>query len=334
MMKTPPVPWAHVPDRKPPPWSIRTAAKASLQAMARRMPEGLRHALLRSLVIAQRDYDVFQALGRSNGVRDIRVEGIYGTIEGSISDSGVLRTYAVAKGWADQGNRIFIELFEHHGGGTYVDVGANIGLTTIPIAQNPAVACKVFEPAPANFRYLGRNLATNCPHANVEAFNLALFDRAATLEFELSEGNPGDGRIHFDHADGQLEEDARSTVFVKADRLDALLNRATLTAPLAVKIATQGAEAQVFAGGQALLAGAEVLAFEFWPYGIARAGGDVGFIADFIRSHFRSGVAIPGGRSEPPVWQQIGAFADTLLRFATNRREDPYSYYDAFVRKG
>ena len=334
MMKTPPVPWPHAPGRSEPPWSIRAAAKASLQSMAARLPGGLRHALLRSLVVARHDYDVFQALGRSVGVRDIRVDGIYGMIEGSIDDSGVLRAYAVAKGWADQGNRIFIELFERHGGGTYVDVGANIGLTTIPIARNRAVACKAFEPAPGNFRYLTSNLAANCAHANVEAFNLALFDRAATLEFELSEGNPGDGRIRFDHTDGRLGESARLTVLVKADRLDALLDHAALAAPLAVKIATQGAEAQVFAGGQGLLAGAAALAFEFWPYGIARAGGDVGFIADFIRAHFRSGAAIPGGSSEPPVWRPIDGFAETLLRFAARRREDPYSYYDAFARKG
>lgn len=78
-------------------------------------------------------------------------------------------------------DEFFCDFFTRAGSGTYLDIGANIGLTTIPVAQNPRVACKAFEPAPHNFRYLSHNVAANCPHGNVDLFNLALFDRRATM---------------------------------------------------------------------------------------------------------------------------------------------------------
>jgi FkbM family methyltransferase len=314
-------------------WSMRALAKASLLGAASWLPAVVRGTLLRALAASSGGYETLQALGRRHGVRDLRIAGDYGLIEGSIDDGGVLRSYAMTKSWAGPGNRLFVELFDRHGGGTYIDVGANIGLTTIPIAKNAAVACKAFEPSPDNLRYLKSNLATNCPQANVEIFDLALFDVAGTLAFELSDRNLGDHRIRVRDTDGQWSESRRSVIQVRADRLDNVLTVGALAGPIGAKIATQGAESQVFSGGRSLLEAAALVAFEFWPYGIARANGDPAVVTSFIREHFRTGAVIAGGSDERPIWQPIETIVELLAGFVNRCDRSPYAYYDGFARK-
>jgi FkbM family methyltransferase len=64
-------------------------------------------------------------------------------------------------------NSLFSNFFQANDGGTYLDIGANIGLTTIPIAQLPDVQCIAFEPAPENFRNVQANVRANCDPGKV-----------------------------------------------------------------------------------------------------------------------------------------------------------------------
>ena len=60
------------------------------------------------------------------------------------------------------------------GGGRLVDVGANIGLITLPVvAANPRIEAIAFEPHPGNAAALRANLATN-PGLRVEVREIAL----------------------------------------------------------------------------------------------------------------------------------------------------------------
>jgi FkbM family methyltransferase len=254
-------------------------------------------------------------------------------IEGSICDASILRSYALRKNWAGQSNAFFAALFERHRGGTYIDVGANIGLTTIPIARDPRVSCKAFEPEPDNYRYLRNNLQNNCGHDNVETFNVAVFDEPGTVELELSRENLGDHRIRVLRHDGACEEGKRAVVEVAADRLDNLLDVAVLKKPIAVKIDTQGAESQVFSGGRSLIAAAEAVSFEFWPYGMARTSGDVRMLTQFIATNFSAGAIMRGDEDEPPIWRPIEFVAATLNEFAMRHGRSPLDYCDVFVRK-
>jgi hypothetical protein len=43
-------------------------------------------------------------------------------------------------------------------GGTYLDIGANIGLMTVPFACDKRVHCSAFEPEPVNFDFPRRNV--------------------------------------------------------------------------------------------------------------------------------------------------------------------------------
>jgi FkbM family methyltransferase len=62
-------------------------------------------------------------------------------------------------------------------GDTYIDIGANIGVTVIPAAKSIGIKgiCKAFEPHPRIFSYLKENLRLN-DLKNVEVYNFALGD--------------------------------------------------------------------------------------------------------------------------------------------------------------
>ena len=64
------------------------------------------------------------------------------------------RTYASTGRWAEHTNELIGRFFDKAGRGTFLDIGANIGLTTIPVARRANVACHAFEPEPENFRNL------------------------------------------------------------------------------------------------------------------------------------------------------------------------------------
>jgi FkbM family methyltransferase len=296
---------------------------AALGALRRRV----RDAALEGLARRDLGYRLFQKLGRLYGIYEIRVAGEYGLIEGALADSGVLQVYARTGRWAQTANRFFSDLFERAGGGTYIDVGANIGLTTIPIAQNPNVVCKAFEPAPQNFGYLMGNVQANCPYTNVELFAAALFDRRATLDFSLSAQNSGDNRV----LEGERDACAR-IVKVRAERLDDVLDVSGLPSPLAVKLVAQGCEARIIAGGQRTLAQAEAVVLEFDPGLILKLGSGT-VTTNYLAANFGQAAFVAGRRSEThpePMrldWRPIAHIVDEM-RAKIARAQAPGLAYD------
>ncbi len=311
-------------------------AKSALAGLVHRLPRAVRRALLQALcedAAPGNAYELVQALGRRCGITDIRVLGDYGLIEGALADTAVLATYARTRRWAAGHNRIIEFFFAAQDGGTYIDIGANIGLTTIPIARHVGVACKAFEPEPENFRHLTRNLRHNCNAGNVEAFNLALFDRHGTIAFELADDNLGDHRIHLADDDGSFGEARRRVITVPTERLDDVLNVANLAQPVVVKIDTQGAECQVLEGGRTVLDASALVAFEFWPYGMARMASDAEALIRFVTTRFSAGAVLAGDVDEPPVWRPIAMIAARLREYCRRDRGNAYAYCDVMVRK-
>jgi FkbM family methyltransferase len=274
-------------------------------------------------------YRLLQWLARDQGISGFVVEGAQGIVEGPVEDFAILRTYAQKRRWAQRtSDRIAAFL---KGGGSYLDIGANIGLTTIPVARNPKITCVAFEPDPAMFALLRANIARNCEHANVTLHNLALSDHEGTVTLMRSPGNAGDIRIHRSGGPASDDGTSWSTAEVAAKRLDDL--RLKTGKPLAVKIDTQGAEGLVIAGGQGVLARAELLTLEFWPYALAGNSGDVTTIVDFLRANFTQGEIVAGDSDDPAGTEPIAALADQLIKRAESDRADRDVYYDVWVSK-
>jgi FkbM family methyltransferase len=314
---------------------LRSFARKALTEAALKLPPKTRRSVLEGLAAGAdgEAYEIFQALGKSFGVRDIRVEGEYGLFEGAIADGGVMAGYAKAKSWASETNRLFVDFFGRHGRGTYIDIGAHIGLTTIPLARFPGVACKAFEPEPANFGYLARNVAIHCKHGNVELFNAALCDRNAAIDFELDVNNHGDHRIHMNGVQGVFDEQDRPVISVKGMRLDDALSIDSLQAPIGIKIDTQGAEGKIFVGGQALLGAADLVFFEYWPYSMARTGVDIDWLAAFLRQHFTAGSIVAGDHDEAPDWSPIENLIDRVQTYLRHSESEPFVYHEVYLRK-
>lgn len=206
----------------------------------------------------------------------ISAEGDCGEILGSVKDRVIFQTYALTGKWSSGTSKIISNFLEKHSKGTFLDIGANIGLTAIPVIKLGGVNCILFEPEPKNYSLLNYNVKYNCPRGSYQLHNLALFDSNIELSFELDEKNHGDHRVRMGGnkpGSTNFMEHSRKTIQVQGRCLDNIIDSMNITRPLVAKIDTQGAEYNVYKGGRKLLSTADMLIIEFWPYGIKRMGG-------------------------------------------------------------
>lgn len=230
-------------------------------------------------------------LAEKHNIRSLKINGDYGLIEGSPHDLAILPSYVKTGTWSKGTNDLFLNFFKEKGGGTYIDIGANIGLTTIPIAQNPDVQCYCFEPEPTNYSFLIQNIKQNCPHGNVITKNIALFNEISQLAFELSPINYGDHRIKLKEGVDTLGENTWQTIEIEAKPLDNVIQG--IDGPLAVKIDVQGAEPFVISGGEKLLSKVDFMIIEFSPYWMTRMGSNPHTIIKYISSFTQVKMADP-----------------------------------------
>jgi FkbM family methyltransferase len=161
------------------------------------------------------------------------------------------------------------------GGGTVVDVGANIGMICIALLRKRLFERGLaFEPAPDNVRLLRRNIADNHLDDCVTAFPYALTSMDGTLELELAAENSGDNRVRRDASPGEYDEDARATVQVQARTLDSALAAASVDAAdiSLIWVDIQGHDADFLIGARNVIRPRLPVVCEVWPYGILRSG--------------------------------------------------------------
>jgi FkbM family methyltransferase len=166
-------------------------------------------------------------------------------------------------------------------GGTFVDVGANIGVLALPAAKKvgPAGRVLAIEASPSVFPYLERNAAAN-GFTQVRCVNIAANDVERTVEFYEA---PSD---HFGMGSMGAQFDARP-VSIKARPLDDLLAEANIESVDVLKVDVEGFELNVFRGAQRLLTSKQppTIVFEFIDWAEERLGdGRVGAAQDFLRS--------------------------------------------------
>lgn len=219
---------------------------------------------------------------RELGVKHIELPGENGLFLVSTSDFVMAPYYALHGNWAHRTVRTIRSFFAAQGNGLFVDVGANVGMTTVPIAH-AGIHCIAVEPAPDNFDLLQANILANKVSDRIEVHNCAVGNKAGRVMFELSETNHGDHRLKVSTAPGAFGEEKRPSVTVEMRTLDELCGPLH-NGSLALKIDVQGAEALVFAGAENAIARAGLVISEFWPYGLQRAGGDREAILGAVRS--------------------------------------------------
>jgi FkbM family methyltransferase len=185
---------------------------------------------------------------------------------------------------------------------TFIDIGANIGTSTIS-------ALKVFgaeravavEPAPANYKLLQCNLIANDLTARVQALQVALSDTRRTAVLELSRMNSGDHRIlraDDRHSARRTGTAVEVTVIRFDDLVDDLgidLDRVGL-----VWMDAQGHEGHILAAANSLLRSDTPVVLEYWPHGL-RASGCLTTLHEIVAGGYREVIdlrASTGGSME------------------------------------
>ena len=139
-------------------------------------------------------------------------------------------------------------MFEFLSSGDVVfDVGANIGLTGLLLAQHSTKARRIhcFEPEPQNFESLRRNISENRLSERVFAHRLALTDESGKAVLFVR-GGPGEGRHSMVTAKG-----SKASIRIPAlSASDFVASQGQ--APDLVKIDVEGAEGRVLAGMEPL----------------------------------------------------------------------------------
>jgi FkbM family methyltransferase len=312
--------------------AVSAAARSAASTLAL-LPSGMTRRLVEAFP-SERAFVALQAAGRKCHVSYMGVVGDYGTIEGSIDDTAIMQWYATRGSWRTTEADFFTDLFAANREGTFIDIGANIGLTTIPIARNPNVFCKAFEPEPRTFQYLSRNIAANCSTANVELFNFALFDRDVMLELKLSPMNKGDNRVNFAGRNEHAEKHLWEVVMVPGKPLDEVLNLVSLPRPLCVKLSGQGVDKHILLGGKSVLGQASAMTFDFCPFILEEQGSDYEPLLRFCGEQFQAGAVMRGRDEHDPDWQRTDVIVATLRRLLQPGAAGEYDFFRVLFSKG
>ena len=130
-------------------------------------------------------------------------------------------------------------------GMTFVDIGAHVGLFTLPASQCVGSSGRVvaFEPHPDNFTMLLENIEQNSLPCKIEAIEFAVSDCSTPVHLHMSTFNTGDHQL--------FHKGSRNTIEVQCTSLDHFFEVGTNID--VIKMDVQGAEASAFRGMERVL---------------------------------------------------------------------------------
>ena len=144
-----------------------------------------------------------------------------------------------------------------------LDVGANVGMYTVPIAQRVKMvyACEL---DPLNIAILKENMVLNSVHSKVTVLPFACGKSAGLVDVTFRDLAYGDALQLIDGGDGLSTRQRKNshTASVVQFSLDEILLQLNLQVPNKVKIDVDGNEATVLLGMKNILASAQEVYFE------------------------------------------------------------------------
>lgn len=177
-------------------------------------------------------------------------------------------------------------------GRAMIDIGANIGTTSIPRALLGDFACVyAVEPDPANYACLVRNIAANGVRGLVLPDRVAIGDANGEMTLRTLTS----GTHHLVTRSTDIDEHER--VVVPCLTLDTWVERMgiDLSEVAFIKSDTQGWDARVLAGADGVLARKHIAwQMEFSPAMLERSGRSVGEVYALLERHFTHFIDLRG----------------------------------------
>ena len=169
-------------------------------------------------------------------------------------------------------------------GMVFLDIGAHVGLYTLPAADRvgPEGQVVAFEPHPSNRNLLLENLERN-KIGNVTVVPAAVSDTTGQLELQVSPFNTGDHRLY--RRDGGRTK----TVTVEVVSIDDWLETSGIEKVDMIKMDVQGAEANVIKGMHRTLESnpSVQMIIEYTPWMLRESGVDpLSFLTDMASIGF------------------------------------------------
>ena len=175
-------------------------------------------------------------------------------------------------------------------GRAFLDIGANIGTTSLVLLNRGFAYGHAFEPEPFNYRLLQANLALNALLDRCQTERVALSDTEGTALLEIDRANLGDHRLGKQAAQEVTRlpgEDKGGTQPVPVRPLSSFVREGAVNVDdlALIWVDVQGHEAAVFAGGAKVFDRQVPVFVEYWPYGLRAGSGLDEFEAAAQRSY-------------------------------------------------
>ena len=183
-------------------------------------------------------------------------------LTGGYDDSALARVLRILRGFGGEAFRAK----------TFVDIGANIGTSTLPaILRHGFARAVAVEPDETNHTLLTQSVVANGLEQRVTTVRTALSNEEKEVLLERCPINHGDHRVRNENS----ANSTREAVSVPATTFDALVQRGVISLDEVglVWIDTEGHEGHVFRGARSLVASDVPVIVKFRPQALARSHG-------------------------------------------------------------
>ena len=164
---------------------------------------------------------------------------------------------------------------------TVFDVGANIGLITIPIARkikNVNIHC--FEPSPYPYKYLKMTINKNRLNRKIRLNKLGLYNKSGKLNFYLH----GDKNASIDGLQNTTKKIKSEKIKINATTIDEYVKKNNIKKIDLIKIDTEGSELLILQGAiKSISKFKPSIILEIWPQNLKEYGFTANKVFNYIK---------------------------------------------------
>lgn len=206
-------------------------------------------------------WDFMSVIKQSREVEFIKITGndvIIHTNEGELyftfDDLPICRAESVLLGTEQENFSLFRVFIPSNG--TVLDIGANVGRVSLAISHYcPDAKIYSFEPVPATYDKLKRNIELNGKETNIFPYNIGFSNERGEMILYVSPASEASSMrpledAYYVHIGAEHDRDGQTEVKCYIDTLDYFVQENNMESVDFVKVDAEGAEKLIFEGGE------------------------------------------------------------------------------------